>query len=543
MNTRRFHPALAVMLSGVLLVALMLLLASTSSSARSGASALVKAVAADVPSGDAPVAQLGFDLGANVPSSAPLPIALPNACVAPIVLSGSIITGVNPVMAGRLIRNGVPGVCGQDFACSGVQSTSTNFSYETFNFINPSADWQCVQVTLDTRDCSQQVYSAAYLNSFNPADQCANNQGAMGFSTAAVYGYSFMVPPSTDFVIANNTIGVVPPSANCASYVMTTTLCSTDYSLMATKQPAVNSIVANSLGEVVVPVDVVFQNTGNFAAAISAESVSETVSIQVQDGQPAAAQATFGHAGAIVQAGETTTQTIQLQFSGSQFQCLSRNYQVTSELQMTAGVYHCNGFNPPSSAVYVGSILPDDAFDEDSLAFQALPGTHITATVDTVSAATAFDIEACISGTPGGECLPGLAGDDDFACTFPPPSFSCPRFGGLLPADPDNDNVYYLRINSGSGASNFAGPTGEYRASTLVTAGPTGMCPLVPVLDNGANSFLSLAGVSTHPGMIDNGKAPTTTITANVVPIDIRVPPSNPFAPGCGSVFLPLIMK
>jgi hypothetical protein len=91
-----------------------------------------------------------------------------------------------------------------------------------------------------------------------------------------------------------------------------------------------------------------------------------------------------------------------------------------------------------------------------------------------VSLATAFDIEACISGTPQGACLPGLQGDDEFNCTFGPPSFGCPRFGGLLPTDPDNDNIYYLRINSGSGALNFAGPTGIYRATILVTSGPNG---------------------------------------------------------------------
>jgi hypothetical protein len=119
-------------------------------------------------------------------------------------------------------------------------------------------------------------------------------------------------------------------------------------------------------------------------------------------------------------------------------------------------VYGCNGSNPPSADVYAGSVLPRDNFMEDAVAFRSAPGAHITATVDTVSAATAFDIEACISGTPQGDCLPGFSGDDNFSCTFPPPSFACPRFGGLLPADPDNDNIYYLRINSGSGASNFA---------------------------------------------------------------------------------------
>jgi hypothetical protein len=65
--------------------------------------------------------------------------------------------------------------------------------------------------------------------------------------------------------------------------------------------------------------------------------------------------------------------------------------------------------NPPSADVYAGTVLPDDNFDEDSIAFRSAPGT------------------------PNGSCLPGFRGDDDFTRTFPPPSFACPRFGGDLP--------------------------------------------------------------------------------------------------------------
>ena len=161
----------------------------------------------------------------------------------------------------------------------------------------------------------------------------------------------------------------------------------------------------------------------------------------------------------------------------------------------------------------------------------------ITATVDTVSAATAFDIEACISGTPQGTCLPGFQGDDDFNCTFPPPSFGCPRFGGVLPVDPDGDNIYYLRVNSGSGATNFAGPMGNYRATLLVTAGPTGACPMVPALDNGANSFVQVAG----PSIVASAPSPTITVFANVQPVQIVVPPSG--GPTCGVAYLPAVRK
>jgi hypothetical protein len=484
--------------------------------------------------------QLDRGQSPNPETNAPIAIAAPLACPAPIVLHGSIITGTSPLYLGRLIRNGVPSLCGQDYTCSGTQSTSTPFSYQEFNFINSSSNWQCVQVSVDARSCTQQVYSAAYLNTFNSADLCQNIQGAMGFSTSGLYGYSFMVPPATNFHIVNNTTGIVPPSSDCANYTMTTTLCPTTLGFTAVKHPEASTVLANALGKAVMPISVTYHNTGNFPVSIDASTVSETVHVSVQDGQPAAVQAMLGKGGAIVQPGGSVTQRINAEFSGSQFTCLPRAYTLSSQMQAIGSLYHCDGFNPPSAVVVNGSVLPLDNFDEDSFAFQSAPGTYITATVDTVSAGTAFDIEACISDTPQGSCLPGFQGDDNFSCTFPPPSFACPRFGGTLPADSDGDNVYYLRINSGSGASNFAGPTGDYRASLLVTSGPTGACPAIPALDNGSNSFLYAAA---QPVLIQSVPPPTLTVSASVQPITIIVPPANPSAPGCSANYLPLIRK
>jgi hypothetical protein len=82
---------------------------------------------------------------------------------------------------------------------------------------------------------------------------------------------------------------------------------------------------------------------------------------------------------------------------------------------------------------------------------------------------------------------------------------------------------------------------GEYRATTLITSGPIGACPLVLTLDNGANSFLDV-GSAGESGAI---ALPLLTATVNAVvqPIRILVPPSNPTAPGCGQVFLPLTFR
>ena len=227
-----------------------------------------------------------------------------------------------------------------------MQSTSTAFSYQDISYINSSSDWQCVQVTMDARSCTQQVYSAAYLNAFNAADLCQNIQGAMGFSTSGVYGYSFMVPPATNFHIVNNTTGILPPSSDCANYTMTATLRPTNLAFTALKHPRSSTVWANSLGKAVVPISVTYHNMGNYPVSIDASTVSETVKIGVQDGQPAAVQATLGKAGAIVQPGDSVTQRLIAEFSGSRYPCLPRIYTLGGAMEAIGNVYRYNGFIP-----------------------------------------------------------------------------------------------------------------------------------------------------------------------------------------------------
>jgi hypothetical protein len=475
----------------------------------------------------------------SLQAGAPIPILTPNACDAPIVLHGSIITGTNPQFTGRLIRNGVPSLCGQPFSCSGAQSTSTPFSYEKFDFINSSSAWQCVHVDFNAKSCTQQVYSAVYTNTFNSGNLCTNVAGAMGYSTSGEYGYSFSAPPNTNFSIVNNTTGILPPSSNCADYTMTVTLCSSNLNMAVSQGSGLPVLQADASGNLTAPVPVTFKNNSDSTAKVDTSTVSQTVKISVLDGKPAAVQAKFGEAGAIVLPGDTITQTVPLQFSGSQSTCLPRTFEVTSQLSMTEGIYECNGYNPPSADVVAGAISPDTTFGGDTFAFRSQAGVHITATVDTVSAATAFNAKACISDTRDGGCLPGLSGDDDFNCTFAPTGQMCPRFGGLLPPDSDGDNIYYLQINSASGAGQFAGLTGNYRGSLLITSGPTGACPAVQTLNDGTNQV----NATQAPTQLLASQVPTRTITANVLPITVRVPPADPNNPSCGYSYVPLLKR
>lgn len=117
------------------------------------------------------------------------------------------------------------------------------------------------------------------------------------------------------------------------------------------------------------------------------------------------------------------------------------------------------GPSPSPSPSPSPDILP---FTYDLYSFTAKAGTNVDVSVDTVSAATTFDPWACISTTPEGCALFDENviewGDDDQACTFPPPAdWECPAFTATLPAD----GVYYLLV-SDAAEDAFAGPVGLY---------------------------------------------------------------------------------
>jgi hypothetical protein len=133
--------------------------------------------------------------------------------------------------------------------------------------------------------------------------------------------------------------------------------------------------------------------------------------------------------------------------------------------------------------VVAGDSLPDDSANQDVYSFSGTAGTHLDILVDTVSLATAFDSEACLS-TEDSSASCFAFGDDQMTCTYPPPTFACPRFPAVLPAD--GDGVYYLLIESGSGAGGYAGPVGRYKAR--VWAGGY-ISPLQLIHDNQPGSF------------------------------------------------------
>jgi hypothetical protein len=136
-----------------------------------------------------------------------------------------------------------------------------------------------------------------------------------------------------------------------------------------------------------------------------------------------------------------------------------------------------------TTRVVEGDSLPADNANQDVYRFSGTAGTQLDIRVDTVSLATAFDIEACLS-TEDSSLSCFAFGDDQPTCTYPPPQYACPHFQTVLPAD--GDGMYYLLIESGSGAVGYAGPVGLYKAQVSAFGY---ISPLQLIHDNQPGTF------------------------------------------------------
>jgi subtilisin-like proprotein convertase family protein len=108
----------------------------------------------------------------------------------------------------RLSRNGIPTTCANPTSCPG--SFGTFEAYDAYTFHNgPSS--ACITVTLNAPNTD--VFSAAYLSSFDPVNTCNNYLADSGDSTMGLtppYGsrtYSFNVAANATFIVVANGIG------------------------------------------------------------------------------------------------------------------------------------------------------------------------------------------------------------------------------------------------------------------------------------------------------------------------------------------------
>jgi subtilisin-like proprotein convertase family protein len=128
-----------------------------------------------------------------------------------VTLSGAL--GTNSLQQSpRLTRDGVASACGVPKGCPGPFG-SGNRSYDAYTFKNGPSN-ACITVTL-TAPLSD-VFSAAYNNSFDPTNLCANYVADAGNGTGSSLTpttYSFNVAANATFVV---TVNEVNPGAGGA---------------------------------------------------------------------------------------------------------------------------------------------------------------------------------------------------------------------------------------------------------------------------------------------------------------------------------------
>jgi hypothetical protein len=127
----------------------------------------------------------------------------------------STLTTADLTQADRLGRDGQPSTCiGK--GCPGGGFAGTKY-YKTYNFRNDGAADTCFTVTINAALGGQgDIESAAYVNSYNPANLCQNylgDSGVVGLGTTVPnVSYSFVVPAQSNFVVVVNTTGTTTSS-------------------------------------------------------------------------------------------------------------------------------------------------------------------------------------------------------------------------------------------------------------------------------------------------------------------------------------------
>ncbi len=143
--------------------------------------------------------------------------AQPNAAVVgdvqacpPAVINGVIMQGspdypfVTGTQTERIFRNSVESSCGTTKPFPGYTDDGLTFKYDAYTFRNTLFQQICVTI-ITTAGAPNQIMTAAYLNSFNPADVQVNYLGDAGNSDKT-RSFSFLVPSRDDFVIVQSRV-------------------------------------------------------------------------------------------------------------------------------------------------------------------------------------------------------------------------------------------------------------------------------------------------------------------------------------------------
>jgi hypothetical protein len=162
--------------------------------------------------------EIEFELNLTFPNGSKTVLVTVPTCTggADQTIPENVLDANDPTQADRLGRDGQPSGCSGK-ACPGGGFPGTK-RFQTFNFRNEAAAPACFTVTINAAlGGAGDIESAAYLNSYNPANLCENYLGDSGVvglgTTLGSASYSFVVPAESDFVVVVNTTGTIMASS------------------------------------------------------------------------------------------------------------------------------------------------------------------------------------------------------------------------------------------------------------------------------------------------------------------------------------------
>jgi hypothetical protein len=124
--------------------------------------------------------------------------------IADHIFTGALTSG-DAVQAGRLTRAGSPSVCSSVKTCN-VFTTGGSYVYDAYSVENSSNTTRCAIIGM-SNSCGADVFSTAYLNTFNPNSLCSNYLGDPS-SSGEITFYEVQVPPASKLVVVVNQVNI-----------------------------------------------------------------------------------------------------------------------------------------------------------------------------------------------------------------------------------------------------------------------------------------------------------------------------------------------
>lgn len=125
----------------------------------------------------------------------------------------TVLTGTDPTMNDRVLRDGVPSDWSYQKFFPGYFGVPGPRAYDLWTFNNVWGIDLYIQISLDDLAVTNLVFSTAYLDSFDPTDQETNYLGDAGVSPpilGAPVTYQVIVPAGNNLVVVVNQTSNLP---------------------------------------------------------------------------------------------------------------------------------------------------------------------------------------------------------------------------------------------------------------------------------------------------------------------------------------------